>query len=68
MKNTKATRHSKVGMFELEEYEEVIPNPGSPEAIEQNCSCPVLDNGHGRGYMGNPNAFVTSQECVLHGD
>ena len=28
------------------------PPPGSAEAIEQGCTCPVLDNEHGRGYMG----------------
>lgn len=54
--------------FELEVEEEVIPNPGSDEAIELGCCCPVLDNGRGRGYLGNPNAFVTNQECILHGD
>jgi hypothetical protein len=25
-----------------------VPNPGSDEAIDQGCSCPVLDNSHGK--------------------
>ena len=25
------------------------PNPGSDEAMAQGCTCPVLDNGRGRG-------------------
>jgi hypothetical protein len=25
------------------------PTPGSDEAIAQGCTCPVLDNGRGRG-------------------
>ena len=47
-----------------------IPNPGSNEAIEQNCSCAVLDNGHGRGCgrydeHGKPLFWIT-WECPLH--
>ena len=29
------------------------PNPGSDAAIEAGCTCPVLDNGHGKGVGGN---------------
>jgi len=49
------------------------PNPGSPEAIEKGCPCPIMDNAHGRGYMGgvkdqNGNLmFVTRTDCPLHG-
>lgn len=43
------------------------PNPGSDEAIEQGCSCPVLDNGHGRGYLGNPDVFCYVLDCEVHG-
>ena len=42
------------------------PNPGSEEAIEAGCICPVLDNEHGRGYMGDPNAFVYTKGCPVH--
>lgn len=43
-----------------------VPNPGSAEARAQGCSCPVLDNNHGRGYRGNPNVFVRVVGCPLH--
>jgi hypothetical protein len=47
------------------------PNPGSPEAIEKGCECPVIDNVHGRGsghYAddGSP-LFWISGDCKLHG-
>lgn len=42
------------------------PNPGSKEAIEMGCKCPVLDNAHGKGYRGIPNVFVYSSLCELH--
>ncbi len=43
-----------------------IPNPGSAEALRQHCTCPVIDNCHGRGYRGGP-AFVTDEWCQVHG-
>ena len=42
-----------------------VPNPGSDEAIDQGCTCPVIDNGHGRG-RGDGN-FVMDFHCPLHG-
>ncbi len=42
------------------------PNPGSDAAIEQGCTCPVLDNGHGTGWIGG--GFVLSTLCPLHGE
>lgn len=42
-------------------------NPGSDEAIAAGCACPVIDNGHGRGYMGQPDVFVYTVGCPLHG-
>ena len=44
-----------------------IPDPGSREAIEAGCCCAVLDNGHGRGYMGQAGIFVITARCPLHG-
>lgn len=47
-------------------------NPGSNEAIEQGCTCPVLDNGRGRGYMGGVKdkdgntMFIMNDSCPLH--
>lgn len=43
------------------------PKPGSPEAVAAGCSCPVMDNSHGRGWMGNPNMFAVNKDCPLHG-
>lgn len=45
------------------------PNPGSDAAIKQGCTCPVLDNGHGRGVGVNGEKFgwwITAG-CPLHG-
>ena len=49
-------------------------NPGSDEAIAAGCTCPVIDNGHGRGCMGGVKddqvrtVFIISSDCPLHGD
>ena len=50
------------------------PTPGSPEAVKRGYTCPILDNGHGRGYMGgvrdkdgNP-LFVIKADCPVHGE
>lgn len=42
------------------------PNPGSKEAQELGCTCPVLDNAHGKGYMLQPNVFVYNCACPVH--
>lgn len=42
------------------------PSPGSREAKEAGCTCPVLDNCHGKGYLGGPD-FVVVEDCPLHG-
>ena len=49
-------------------------NPGSDEAISAGCRCPVMDNGHGRGYLGGvtddkgQTVYIFSGDCPLHGD
>ena len=47
------------------------PNPGSAEAIAQGCTCPVLDNSHGRGVVLDGDTgqrlFWHSADCPLHG-
>lgn len=43
-----------------------IPNPGSDEALERGCKCPVLDNHHGRGHLVGGD-FVIVPSCPLHG-
>lgn len=43
------------------------PNPGSREAIHLGCTCPVIDNHHGRGAEGKPDQFWIVADCPLHG-
>lgn len=49
------------------------PPPGSDEARAIGCTCPVLDNARGRGYLGgvrdkNGNiVFVWGMHCPVHG-
>lgn len=49
-----------------------IPNPGSQEAEDQGCTCPVMDNCRGRGYMGGAKdqrgmtVFVITGGCPVH--
>lgn len=46
-----------------------IPNPGSDAAIKMGCTCPVLDNAHGRGIMGEERfGFLMDEYCPLHGE
>ena len=42
------------------------PNPGSDEAVEQGCTCPRMDNGYGKGYMGMEGVFVYTENCPVH--
>ena len=48
--------------------EEKIPNPGTEEAIKMGCTCPVIDNNYGKGYMGMKDTFVYTSNCPVHGD
>jgi hypothetical protein len=46
------------------------PNPGSQEAIQQGCKCPVLDNRRGKGFVVNSEGepeFWINEDCPLHG-
>ena len=48
----------------------MTPPPGSPEAAEQGCTCPVFDNRKGRGCGltdkdGNPLYYI-NEKCPLH--
>ena len=46
------------------------PNPGSQEAIEQGCTCPVIDNHYGEGAYNDENGkplFWMNCECPVHG-
>lgn len=46
-----------------------IPKPGSDEAIADGCKCPVLNNGHGRGHLGEGGKFGwwVNENCPIHG-
>lgn len=39
------------------------PNPGSDEAVEMGCKCPILDNEYGEGCGGE---FVIRLDCPVH--
>jgi len=44
--------------------------PGTQEALDAGCLCPVLDNSHGKGYMGlgeERGLYVYNGECPIHG-
>lgn len=47
------------------------PNPGSIQARQHGCLCPVLDNAYGRGarlsYMTSQPEFWVNEDCPLHG-
>lgn len=40
------------------------PNPGSDAALALGCTCPVIDNGHGRGL--DPRGFWITEGCPVH--
>ena len=45
-------------------------NPGSDAAILAGCTCPVMDNGYGRGAWTNDKGdavFWYNGDCPLHG-
>lgn len=41
--------------------------PGSFEAREKGCSCPVIDNHYGKGYRGDYQSYIMSDDCKIHG-
>lgn len=47
-----------------------LPNPGSREAAAAGCTCPVIDNHHGKGFpapWGGPEKlFVFAAGCPVH--
>lgn len=43
------------------------PNPGTPKAIQMGCTCPVMDNCYGRGYMGMRGMYIYNSQCPVHG-
>jgi hypothetical protein len=49
------------------------PNPGTKEAIEAGCTCPVMDNNYGKGIPIKTKdgtiqtAYWMEDNCPLHG-
>lgn len=41
-------------------------NPGSIGAINAGCTCPVLDNAHGKGYLGQMGIYAITAGCPVH--
>lgn len=52
----------------LIEDEEPRPNPGSDKAIELGCTCPVLDNNHGKFAPWPPDGWWKDPDCPVHVD
>lgn len=48
----------------------IFPAPGSGKAVALECTCPVLDNYHGRGYGGDWRTYgwVMNADCPIHGE
>jgi hypothetical protein len=43
------------------------PNPGSKEAIARGCTCPVIDNHHGKGIPSKDGpVFWYTVGCPIH--
>lgn len=43
------------------------PNPGSEEARARGCTCPVIDNHHGRGFPRlGVTCFYVVDTCPVH--
>lgn len=55
-----------IGRAALTPAEPVVPNPGSREAGERGCICPVMDNWHGADELGRIRGFVVVEGCPLH--
>ncbi len=43
------------------------PNPGSDEAREGGCICPVLDNNRGKRAPWPDNGWYIRVDCPMHG-
>lgn len=42
------------------------PNPGSREALDQGCRCPIVDNNRGRFAPWPPDGWVVNEGCPVH--
>jgi len=48
--------------------EEMTPAPGSFEARDLGCTCPVFDNHYGRGFAGDGMVYgwIITEGCPVH--
>lgn len=46
------------------------PKPGSNDALEQGCTCPILGNMHGKGVKDKEGniGYIVDIHCPLHGN
>lgn len=51
---------------DMEIKKEKIPNAGSDEAIDLGCTCPIMDNEYGKGYMCMEGVFIHTEGCPIH--
>lgn len=42
------------------------PNPGTQEARDKGCTCPVIDNHYGRGAYKDGKTFIYNMNCPVH--
>ena len=40
--------------------------PGGREAVKRGCTCPVIDNHHGRGFQGKRGCHIITAGCPVH--
>lgn len=46
----------------------IVEDPGSDAAIKKGCTCPVVDNHHGNGFMWQgKKSWWIAENCPLHG-
>ncbi len=52
----------------MTETTNAVPDPGSNEAVSRGCTCPILDNAHGEGWLVGSGEIVyfISQGCPIH--
>lgn len=41
-------------------------SPGSPEAVSRGCSCPIILNCSGQGYLKIKNNYIINPNCFVH--
>lgn len=50
----------------MTELKDSKPNPGSDDAVDRGCLCPVMANCRGRGVFGREGEFWMSSDCPVH--